>query len=163
MTDCSIAIPTLNRAEVIGSLLSSILKQTVLPKKVIIVDDSKNQETAMLVSKIAGDFSRKNIEIEYVRGKGKGLAEARNIGLAHSTCEIHVSLDDDVVLDENYLKEILEFHARHPDALGVGGYIRSPYYCPVLAQMRSTELSCFTSMKKTGAVCCPRRFPIRYP
>ncbi len=102
----------------------------MLPKKVIIVDDSKNQETAMLVSKIAGDFSRKNIEIEYVRGKGKGLAEARNIGLAHSTCEIHVSLDDDVVLDENYLKEILEFHAQHPDALGVGGYIRSPYYWP---------------------------------
>ncbi len=123
--DFAIAIPTLNRAEVIEELLSSILKQTVLPKEVIIVDDSKNKETENLVKRVLKDFSDNNIEIKYVRGKGQGLAEARNIGVTHSTSEIHCSLDDDVVLDKDYIKEIVKVYAAYPTALGVAGYVIS--------------------------------------
>lgn len=128
--DCSIAIPTLNRAEVIKTLLSSILKQTVLPKQVIVVDDSKNKKTEDLVNQVKEDFQQKKIEIKYVRGNSQGLAEARNIGAAYSNSDIHVSVDDDVVLDKDYIKEILKIYAAYPNALGVGGYVTNRSYHP---------------------------------
>lgn len=123
MVDFSIAIPTLNRAEVLKASLTSILKQTILPKEVIIIDDSKNSETKNLAKQMMADFSKKNIKLTYTLGKGHGLAEARNIGVTYSTGEIHISLDDDVVLDQNYAKEILSVYAAYPNALGVGGYV----------------------------------------
>jgi GT2 family glycosyltransferase len=123
MVDCSIAIPTLNRAEVIEPLLYSILKQTIPPKQIFVVDDSTNADTENLVKRIAKSFSQKNIEIKYVRGKGQGVTEARNIGISLSTCDIHLSLDDDVVLHKNYIREILKVYSAYPNALGVAGHV----------------------------------------
>lgn len=123
MTSFSIAIPTLNRASVIQDLLESILHQTVFPKEVIVVDDSKNRETEDVVNRVAKSFSRRNIKIEYVRGNGNGITDARNMGIAHSTGDIHCSLDDDIILDKNYIKEILKMFEVYPDALGVAGHV----------------------------------------
>lgn len=123
MGDLSIAIPTMNRAKVLKELLDSILKQTISPKEVIIIDDSDNEETKNLTKQMLKNFSIKNIEIKYVRGGGEGLAQARNIGATYSTSEIHCSLDDDVILDKNYIKEILKVYENYPNALGVAGHI----------------------------------------
>ncbi len=123
LVDCSIAIPTINRAQAIEPLLYSILKQTVLPKEVIIVDDSKNRETEDLVKRLTEAFTQKNIEIKYVRGKGHSVTEARNIGISFSTCDIHLSLDDDVVLHKDYIREILKVYSTYPNALGVAGHV----------------------------------------
>jgi glucosyl-dolichyl phosphate glucuronosyltransferase len=125
VVNISIAISTLNRAKVLKGLLSSILKQSLLPKEIIVVDDSNNQETKNLFNLMAKEFYEKKIEIKYVRGKGHGVTEARNIGIEYSSCEIHCSLDDDVILDKDYIKEILEVYAAYPNASGVAGHIKN--------------------------------------
>ena len=123
MSNFSISIPTLNRAEVLSHLLLSILNQSVYPKEVVIVDDSKNDETKNLVKRMQKDFSRKNIELKYLRGKGQGVTQARNAGIANSTGEIHCSLDDDVILQKDYIKEILKVYEAYPDVSGVAGHV----------------------------------------
>src|SRR5512147_2631117 len=107
MSDLSIAIPTRNRAKILRELLNSILSQTVSPKEVVVVDDSDNGDTKNLVRQMLRNFSDRGIEIKYVRGEGEGVTQARNISITHTTSEIHCSLDDDVVLDKDYIKEIL--------------------------------------------------------
>jgi glycosyltransferase involved in cell wall biosynthesis len=125
MPDVSIVIPTKNRMNNLEELLNSILGQTVLPKEVIIVDDSDDDKTQDLVEQMRRDFLNKNIEIKYIRGGGQGLAQARNIGAAHSTGEIYCGFDDDVIIDKDYIKEILNIYEEHPNALGVQGYVTS--------------------------------------
>ena len=123
MSNLSIAIPTRNRAKILMELLDSILRQTVSPREVVVVDDSDNDDTKNLVKQMWRYFSDTGIEIKYVRGGGEGVTQARNIGITHATSEIHCSLDDDVVLDKDYIKEILNVFDHHSNALGVSGHV----------------------------------------
>lgn len=126
MREVSIVIPTLNREEDLKEALQSILGQTKLPKEVIVVDDSDNNKTKGLMDQMRGDFSKKKIAIKYRRGgrrKGKSISLARNIGMAESTGDILLFIDDDVILDKKYISEILKVYERYPQALGVQGYI----------------------------------------
>jgi len=123
ISDFSVAIPTKNRAEVLKRLLNSLLKQTVLPKEVLVVDDSTNEQTKSLVESLTSKFSEKGVQIGYVRGKGQSVTEARNRGIAFTTGRIHCSLDDDVVLYPDYVQEILKVFAEHPNAVGVAGHV----------------------------------------
>lgn len=125
MNDVSIAIPTLNRPEVLKVLLNSILKQTIIPKEAIIVDDSDNEKTKNLTDQMLKDFDSKKIQLKYVRGGGESVAQARNIGVTFSTSEIHCSIDDDVILHKNYIESILRVYEIFPNALGVAGHIEN--------------------------------------
>lgn len=125
MTEASIVIPTFNRDEDLKELLYSILRQTKLPKEVIVVDDSDNYKTTDLTKQMRNDFLNREIALEYVRPhrKTKSISLARNLGAMQCATEVTLFLDDDVILDKEYVKEILKVYEKHPNALGVGGYI----------------------------------------
>lgn len=127
MAGFSIAIPTRNRPDVLRVLLSSILKQTTLPKEVIIVDDSDNDQTEKLAKQMKAAFTEKEIPLKYLRGGGESVVQARNIGIDSSTGEIHCSVDDDVVLDKDYIENILSVYRSHPEAAGVAGHMENLY------------------------------------
>jgi glycosyltransferase involved in cell wall biosynthesis len=106
------------------------LEQTVLPGEVIVVDDSDNLETKRLVEEFNSCFLEKAVSLKYIKpaGKESSISKARNIGARESKGEIVVFLDDDVVLDDDYFKEILRVFRGNPKALGVQGIIlNNPY------------------------------------
>jgi glycosyltransferase involved in cell wall biosynthesis len=121
----TVGIPTKNRSLVIKVLLDSILRQTMLPNEVLIVDDSTTEETKILVTQMVNNFSAKNVSLRYLKGGGEGVAQARNIGINNSTSEIYCSIDDDVVLKTDYLKEIIHVYSVFPNALGVAGHVEN--------------------------------------
>ncbi len=128
IANISVAIPTLNRHSILKEVLHSILRQTELPREVIIVDDSTNDRTKIMLSQMSSDFSAKNLALKYVRGGSEGLAQARNIGVANATGEFLFSIDDDVILDVNYVKEIMRVYSKYPNALGVAGHIENVHF-----------------------------------
>ncbi len=131
--EISLVIPTKNRSEKLKKLLYSVLKQTVLPKEVIIVDDSDNLRTKELIKKLKKLFLEKNIQIKYImpsENKKKSISRARNIGAKKAKGDIIVFIDDDVVIDKNYFKEILKVFEKNPNALGVQGTIMNMEYSP---------------------------------
>jgi glycosyltransferase involved in cell wall biosynthesis len=104
----SVIIPTYNRQKDLKTCLNSILIQTKLPKEVIIVDDSDNDKIENLITEENGIFENKNIDLRYIRNKrGKSLTIARNVGIDNSTGDVVLFLDDDVILDKDYIKEQL--------------------------------------------------------
>jgi len=126
LIEVSIVIPTFNRDKDLTELLCSILRQTKLPKEVIVVDDSINYKTRDLIKSTREGFLNKEITLIYKHGcseKTRSISLARNSGVTQSTAEVIVFVDDDVILDTEYVKEILKIYEEHPDALGVGGYI----------------------------------------
>jgi len=117
----SIVVPTRNRDEDLGELLHSILGQTILPIEVIVVDDSDNYRTKVLIELMRKNFSNKGIALKYMRGGEKGLAHARNVGASQMTGTIYCGIDDDVILHKDYIEKILEVYKEYPDAVGVQG------------------------------------------
>jgi GT2 family glycosyltransferase len=98
----SVIIPTKNRFHDIIECIKSILVQTLLPDEIIIVDASDTQE---LNSKIE-EFKSEKTKSLYIHTK-PGLTYQRNVGIGASCGDIVFFLDDDVILDNDFVKEIV--------------------------------------------------------
>jgi len=120
----SIIIPTYNRPKDLAECLDSISNQAYLPFEVLIIDNGNVAETKKFVKKNLSKFGKRNISLSYIKNdKENSLTLARNIGARNARGDIVLFLDDDVILDKDYLKEILKVYEEQPDALGVQGFI----------------------------------------
>jgi glycosyltransferase involved in cell wall biosynthesis len=97
----SVVIATKNRFHDIIKCIESILVQALLPDELVIVDSS---DTTELKSKL--DIPQNKIAFKYIHAM-LSLTQARNVGIRGSTGDIIVFLDDDVILDNDYIKEMM--------------------------------------------------------
>ena len=84
----SVIIPTHNRAHAIGRAIESVLKQSLPPAEVIIVDDGSTDETAELIQ---NNFPA----CHYLHQQNQGVSSARNSGISTATGEWLAFLDSD--------------------------------------------------------------------
>jgi len=122
--EVSIIIPTYNRYDDLSIALGSIFHQTKCPKEVLIIDDSQNESISDLISRVSSQFVTSGIDLKYFRNphqKGSGIA--RNYGMSLANEEIILFLDDDVILDKEYIAEIIKVYEQSPGVIGVQGYI----------------------------------------
>jgi glycosyltransferase involved in cell wall biosynthesis len=103
MLKLSLIIPTYNRPKEINRLLSNLDFQTKKPDEVIIVDASHTEETRIII-----DSKREKLDypVYYYKYK-KGLTLQRNYGVSKAKFEIVGFLDDDSLLEPNYLERII--------------------------------------------------------
>jgi glycosyltransferase involved in cell wall biosynthesis len=121
----SIVIPTRNRRAEVENLLTNILSQTFKPQEIIMVDDSKNDETYLLSDKVQARFGELGINLVHIYGDNNGISAARNKGMDMARSEIVLFVDDDVTLDKNYIHQIFEVYKKDTNVKGVTGYLRS--------------------------------------
>jgi glycosyltransferase involved in cell wall biosynthesis len=119
----SIVIPTLNRASYISKLIKSIVDQSLLPDQLVVVDQNNNDITKDTVEKLI--HPHKEISLAYIHDSSfNSLVQAKDIGAKNATCDIVCFLDDDVILDKEYLSQIKSgFIQEKSEALGCMGYI----------------------------------------
>ncbi|MGA3359797.1 MAG: glycosyltransferase family 2 protein [Halobacteriota archaeon] len=99
----SVLIATKNRPQDVLTCIRSVNNQSVKPDEIVIVDVSDKDGLEASVIK----NNRAEIRIRYVRSE-TGLTHQRNIGVRESTGDIVLVLEDDVVLDEDYVREVLK-------------------------------------------------------
>lgn len=117
----SVVIPAFNRAGTIGYCLDSILRQTVLPDEVLVVDDCSSDETVETVMKYP-DPRVRCIRLQ----KNSGAQAARNRGIKEAKGEwIAFQDSDDEWLPEKLEKQIqaLRFCGFDPLTAVHGDYI----------------------------------------
>ncbi|MDE3181646.1 MAG: glycosyltransferase family 2 protein, partial [Acidobacteriota bacterium] len=76
---------------------------------------------------------RQAVSLNYIKDqKISGGAEARNRLMDVARGEVWLFLDDDVVLEENFIEELLNAYERFPAAVGVSGVVTNyrPYSWP---------------------------------
>ncbi len=112
----SFIIPTIDRSQELQRLLQSFLKQTRQPDEIIVVEQGTGTAEKMIA-----DFA--DLQINYFKVDFKSLTKARNFALKKTSGEIISFLDDDIVLEPNYVEKLVEFFDKHPQALGVQGLI----------------------------------------
>lgn len=120
----SVIIPTYNRKDDLVFCLDSLKNQELKPDEILIVDDSSNNDIKNYILEITFEFQNININLIYVRNnKGRSLTKARNLGVKKSTGDIIIFLDDDVILESEYIKKTVEMYSSCPDLLGTQGFI----------------------------------------
>ena len=124
----SIVTPTFRRTAEVEGLLENISKQSVLPVEVILIDGATEGEdsTETAVRNIAAGCS---FRINYIRSNG-GTAIQRNRGIEAAQGEFIAFVDDDVRLEPEFLKNVLDVMRRDEgkNVGGVVGYRSNEYF-----------------------------------
>ncbi|MGH7745895.1 MAG: glycosyltransferase family 2 protein [Candidatus Dormibacteria bacterium] len=123
----SVIIPSKNRASVLADTLETLLSQTCIPDEIVIVDQSVGDETKKAVANFAERVRLSGSakpEFLYLYDPNLiGAGAARNIAIDRSSGEILVFLDDDVLLEHDFLQEMLLVYQQNSDVGGVSGVI----------------------------------------
>lgn len=98
----SVAISTLDRPDALGGCLDALLAGEVLPAEVIIVDQSQNDATRLIVAQ----RQMSTVPIIYVHQQRRGLSASRNAAIVRASCPIIAVTDDDCVPDSGWIATI---------------------------------------------------------
>lgn len=115
-------IPTRNRPDDLGKAVASVCVQTRPPDEFIIVDQSPGNESRELVASMMTDETR--IRLVYIHDpKISGLVDAKRVAAERSSGDIVCFLEDDVILEPDYLQQIERGFAEHAGMLGCCGVV----------------------------------------
>lgn len=122
-----IVIPTYNEEKFVSQTIQSIAEQTVLPEKVVVVNDGSTDETEEIIK----SFVKKYSFIQLVNKKsnaihlpGSKVIQAFHEGEKHidSDYDFIVKADADLIFPTNYFEKIIE-HFQSDSKIGmVGGF-----------------------------------------
>jgi glycosyltransferase involved in cell wall biosynthesis len=114
--------------------LGSLGAQSLVPRRLIIVDASPDEETERLVRGWSGAKPLARLMLYFrVTGPLKGLTRQRNFGIRWVDTDLIAFFDDDVVLRPDCLSEMESVHRRlNGDVVGVGGYTEGEFQPPDL-------------------------------
>lgn len=91
----SVVIPCYNGAQFLREALDSVLTQTRLPKRMIIVDDGSSDNSADLIRDYIKQHADCGIDIQLIEQENQGEPAARNTGIQASDTTWIANLDTD--------------------------------------------------------------------
>jgi glycosyltransferase involved in cell wall biosynthesis len=122
MIATTIQLCTYNRATLLERVLEAAFDQTAPDDayEVVLVDDGSSDETPSVIERAR---SRAACPFTVVRQDNRGLAAARNAGIARAAGERIIFIDDDVLVLPNFVQEHMRSAAARPGAIVRGGAI----------------------------------------
>lgn len=128
--DLAIIIPTLNEEHFIGKLLDSLIKQTVKPQEIVVVDAYSQDKTIAEIK----NRQKQLTNLRYFQIPKKTISCQRNLGVKKTTAVNLLFLDADMQLQqvnalEKYFKEVLN---RKPDVAAAENLPDSTYWKDLL-------------------------------
>lgn len=117
----SVIIPTLNRPQDLTVAMESLMRQTLFPEEILIVDQSDDDRTREAVRVIQTKHPAQAGIFKYFHRTEKSTARARNFGTGNVAGDIVSYLDDDVELLPDYYEKIACYLTDNPSWGGVSG------------------------------------------
>ncbi|MBI5540693.1 MAG: glycosyltransferase family 2 protein [Bacteroidia bacterium] len=111
----SIIIPFYGKCSVLAETLISLMNQTENDFEIVLIDDESPEPANELVQNY-----RDTLQINYLRIKNKGRAEARNVGSQSAITEILIFLDSDMIVEPNWFFTVKSYILKYPHTVLVG-------------------------------------------
>ncbi|WP_420574769.1 glycosyltransferase [Kordia sp.] len=120
-----IVIPAHNEAAFIEMTLTSIVSQTVLPKKVVVVNDNSSDNTEAIIDKFTSKHTfiskvNTNASNEHLPGSKVINAFYKGFETLDDDFDIVVKLDADIILPTTYFETICN-HFKNDEKIGIAG------------------------------------------
>jgi len=122
-----IIIPTYNEEKFIALTLQSIVEQTVLPSKVVVVNDGSTDKTEEIVNSFVEKYSfismvNKSSDAIHLPGSKVIQAFQKGLETLDDNYDIMVKIDADLIFPSNYFETIIQ-HFQSDERVGmVGGF-----------------------------------------
>lgn len=122
-----IVIPTHNEQDFIALTIQSLLQQTILPQKIVIVNDNSTDATLQIIATLANSnsiISIVNTTSDAIHLPGSKVIQAFQKGLAtlDDNYDFIVKADADLIFPPNYFETIIK-HFKSDTTIGmVGGF-----------------------------------------
>ncbi|MEZ0537118.1 glycosyltransferase family 2 protein [Caldicellulosiruptoraceae bacterium PP1] len=102
----TIIIPNYNGYKYLNSCLNSLLNQTNNNYSIIIIDNNSNDKSIDIIN----SFKKNKLNIEILKlDKNYGFSVAVNNGIKMSDVEYVIALNNDTILDKDFVKNILHY------------------------------------------------------
>jgi glycosyltransferase involved in cell wall biosynthesis len=121
MADIDIAIPTFGRPALVNETLLLLLGQEVLPRSVIVVDQTPGILDAE--PQVRRAFLEAEVDLVWIKRRLPSLCGARNDALRAATSELCLFLDDDIVVPRDLVRRHLERFGDGSGWQAVGGQV----------------------------------------
>ena len=143
----SAVICTYNREKYIYNVLRSIAENDLSKDgyEIVLVNNNCTDNTEAECLRFKNDFP--DVAFHCFHEPNQGLSYARNCGVRESKGDIIIYVDDDAVVNKEYLRTYAEFFSRNHEAAAAGG--------PITPQYETEEpewMSHYTRMLLTGAL-----------
>jgi GT2 family glycosyltransferase len=114
----SVIIPTRERPQLLRQTVESILAGDSLPAELIVADQSPGERASLPPSD--------DVNIVHLPLASIGLSRCRNAGIAAARNEVVVFTDDDVKVEADWLKRLVEPLLAAPERTAVTGSVLAP-------------------------------------
>lgn len=136
---------TYNRDKYIYNVLKSIADNKISKDKyeIVLVNNNSNDNTEAECNRFTTDYP--DVKFRYFIESNQGLSYARNRGIQESNGDLLVYVDDDALINDEYLQTYISFFEQYPEIDAAGG--------PILPKYETEEpswMSTFTRQLITG-------------
>ena len=117
----SVLLPARNASSTVAAAIEGVLAQAGAPPfEVICVDDASTDDTPAILER----FARSDPRVRVVRGDGRGLVAALQLGFAHCRGDLVARMDADDLVLPGRLRLQADMLARDPSLGAVGSLVR---------------------------------------
>jgi len=158
----TVIICTYNREKYICPLLESLAANDLSKSEyeILLVDNNCQDHTREVCQQFAA--SHPDISFRYVVETEQGLSAARNCGIREAKGELIVYVDDDALVDANYLSSYVRYFNANAQVMALGGPIEPLYETQEPDWMSPYTRALLTAWMNYGDH--PREYPRgRYP
>ena len=118
-----IVIPAHNEEDYIGITLKSLIEQTLLPKKIVIVNDNSTDKTAEVIAEFTSQFSwitsvDMSSSSDHLPGSKVINAFYKGLQILDDNYDIICKFDADLIFPNNYLEKLASHFKGNPN-LGI--------------------------------------------
>ena len=117
-TDISVIIPTYNSCSTLQRCIESVLRQSLPPKEIILVDDGSTDKTTEIVEKFPS--------IRYIYQENQGVSAARNRGVNVANGNFLLFLDSDDEVSDSWIVDFQSSSTNQPDLIFCNMKLISP-------------------------------------
>ena len=123
----SVILCTYNRDRYIYNVLDSVAGGTLPPTEyeVVLVNNNSTDRTEEECRRFEADHP--DVALRYFMEPQQGLSHARNRGIREAKGDVLVYVDDDALVNREYLETYASFFKRNSDAVAAGGPITPRY------------------------------------
>lgn len=118
-SNVTVIIPCYNDGKYIMEALQSLYVQTVLPERIIIVDDGSDAATKKVLKNI------KHSSVEIIYQENKGVSNARNTAIALAQTDYILNLDADDYFEPSFIEKAVEVLNSNNQVVAVSSYCRA--------------------------------------
>lgn len=117
--DISIVIPTMNRPNALKETLDSYISAERLPAQIVIIDQTDDEQLRLQIKESVSRYKDK-VKITYFYQDSPSLTKARNIGISLCKNDVIVFSDDDITVQKDTIKNVMQIMRNQQIAMIAG-------------------------------------------